>query len=197
MVPQHETCLSEGNFVKVKERTQSTGGLQRRLSQPFSSVGLAGLCKQTLKNAYAIKIGYRLLYYLKLIKIRRLSLEWGNVFRLLSLSYRSLTNGYQSWCRLLLGESDFVASTKRFNTASANQNCCGDNVSCKATAVIVVLTIQIVVVTNCNCHHNNSVCWGYINKRSCWGNKVIFSLFSRPLLLREKGNKLDWRRTVR
>jgi len=47
------------------------------------------------------------------------------------------------WNWLLLhGENDFVTSTKRFdNTASANQNCCGDDFTCYDD--------------NCNCCDNS------------------------------------------
>ena len=44
------------------------------------------------------------------------------------------------------------------------------------TIVIVVVTIHIVVTSGI-VTTKILVCWGYINKTFCWGNKVFFSVF--------------------
>jgi len=91
------------------------------------------------------------------------------------------------------GENDFVASTKRFvKIASANQNCCGYKVTCygnncdcrgnnadSCNNSNCCCNNSNCGCNNSNCHHNNLVCWGCINKTSCWGNTVIFSVVNR------------------
>ena len=70
-----------------------------------------------------------------------------------------------------------VASTRRFvNIASAKQIVVVTISIVTTTIWSVTTTTTVVAVTRKIVTATILVCWGYINKTFCWGNKAIFSV---------------------